>query len=95
MNKLKTGIITLAALIAATTLLAAKTVQPNIVVYMIDDLGWNQISVGQGTMDTHTGVFQTPHLEKLANNGLSFTQAYMHHLQGHHRTSREHSRTTR
>ena len=77
MNKLKTGIITLAALIAATTLLAAKTVQPNIVVYMIDDLGWNQISVGQGTMDTHTGVFQTPHLEKLANNGLSFTQAYM------------------
>jgi arylsulfatase A-like enzyme len=51
--------------------------RPNIVVYMIDDLGWNQTSAGQGTMETHSGVFQTPHLEQLANEGLSFNQAYM------------------
>ena len=71
--------ITLAVLIAfgLSTSFAASKPRPNIVVYMIDDLGWNQISAGQGTMHTHTGVFQTPHLELLANNGLSFTQAYM------------------
>ncbi len=49
---------------------------PNIVIYMIDDLGWNQISAGQVTMGTHTGVFRTPHIEELASNGLSFTHAY-------------------
>ncbi len=51
--------------------------RPNIVVYMIDDLGWNQISAANATMGTHTGEFLTPNIEKLARNGLSFTQAYM------------------
>ena len=51
--------------------------QPNIVIYMVDDLGWNQISAGKVTMGTHTGAFQTPNVEKLARRGLSFTQAYM------------------
>ena len=81
MDRLKSGIITFAVLITGTTLWGAgiqeAPARPNIIMYMIDDLGWNQISAGQGTMDTHTGVFQTPHLEKLASRGLSFTQAYM------------------
>ena len=50
--------------------------QPNLVVYMIDDLGWNQISAKQATMGTHTGSFITPNIEKIANKGLSFTHAY-------------------
>ena len=50
--------------------------QPNQVVYMIDDLGWNQISAKQATMGTHTGSFITPNIEKIANYGLSFTHAY-------------------
>ena len=69
------------ALLAGTDVIASDNAdapaQPNIVVYMIEGLGWNQISAGQGTMDTHSGVFQTPHLEQLANEGLSFNQAYM------------------
>lgn len=71
----------LGALIAAADVIASDNAdavaRPNIVVYMIDDLGWNQTSAGQGAMDTPSGVFQTPHLEQLANEGLSFTQAYM------------------
>ncbi|MGB2265868.1 MAG: sulfatase [Akkermansiaceae bacterium] len=55
----------------------ANKAQPNIVIYMIDDLGWNQISASKATMGTHSGEFQTPHLEKLAKSGLSFTHAYM------------------
>ncbi len=50
--------------------------QPNLIVYMIDDLGWNQMSAKQATMGTHTGSFITPNIEKIANLGLSFTHAY-------------------
>ena len=50
--------------------------QPNLIVYMIDDLGWNQISAKQATMGTHSDSFITPNIEKIANLGLSFTHAY-------------------
>jgi len=50
--------------------------RPNIVTCMVDDLGWNQISVKQTTMGTARVKFKTPNLEKLANDGLSFTHAY-------------------
>ena len=50
--------------------------QPNLIVYMIDDLGWNQISAKQATMGTHSGDFKTPNIEKIAQKGLSFTHAY-------------------
>ena len=61
-------------LIGAPLLLADQ--KPNLIVYMIDDLGWNQISADQVTMGTHTGCFITPNIEKIANRGLSFTHAY-------------------
>lgn len=50
--------------------------RPNIVTVMVDDLGWNQISVLQTTMGTAKTQYATPNLEKLANKGLSFTHAY-------------------
>jgi arylsulfatase A-like enzyme len=50
--------------------------RPNIVTCMVDDLGWNQISVPQSTMGTHHPEFATPTLEMLAKKGLSFTHAY-------------------
>lgn len=50
--------------------------QPNIIVCMVDDMGWNQISVPQSTMNTHRPEYATPTLEMLANKGLSFTHAY-------------------
>ena len=61
-------------LIGAPLLLADQ--KPNLIVYMIDDLGWNQIGADQVTMGTHTGCFITPNIEKIANRGLSFTHAY-------------------
>ncbi|MFK7849452.1 MAG: sulfatase-like hydrolase/transferase [Akkermansiaceae bacterium] len=50
--------------------------QPNIIIYMVDDLGWNHISAKLGTMGTAKKLYQTPHLEKFAQSGLSFTHAY-------------------
>ena len=56
---------------------AEEVKKPNIVIYLIDDLGWNQISATKATMGTHSGEFLTPHIDQLAKNGLSFTHAYM------------------
>jgi arylsulfatase A-like enzyme len=44
--------------------------RPNIVFIMADDLGYADLSV-YGNTD-----FETPHLDKLANDGVRFTQAY-------------------
>jgi arylsulfatase A-like enzyme len=55
---------------------AVQSAQPNIVIYMVDDLGWNHIGVQQGTMGTHGKQYVTPHLAGLAAEGLSFTHAY-------------------
>jgi len=55
---------------------SAEDSPPNIIIYMVDDLGWNHISASQPTMGTQRGNYLTPNVEKLANKGLSFTHAY-------------------
>lgn len=50
--------------------------QPNIITIMVDDLGWNQIGVAQATFGTNPSMYATPNLERLAKEGLSFTNAY-------------------
>jgi arylsulfatase A-like enzyme len=50
--------------------------RPNVIVFMVDDLGWNHISAEQPTLGTAPAVYQTPNLEKLAAGGVSFTHAY-------------------
>lgn len=56
--------------------MASAEDRPNIIVYMVDDLGWNHLSAKQPTMGTCPKQYFTPNLEKLANGGLSFTHAY-------------------
>lgn len=62
--------------VGAHRLEAAPAKKPNIIVFMVDDLGWNHISANQATMGTHPKQYQTPTLAKLADGGLSFTHAY-------------------
>ena len=50
--------------------------QPNIIIYMVDDLGWNHIGVDAPTLGTHAKQYVTPNLARLAEEGLSFTHAY-------------------
>ena len=59
----------------ATPIQADET-RPNIIIYMVDDLGWNHLSVPSVTMGTNPPQYRTPHLEQLAKDGLSFTCAY-------------------
>jgi arylsulfatase A-like enzyme len=63
-------------LIATLGVAAQADEQPNIVIFMVDDLGWNHIGVEQATMGTHGEQYATPHLARLAKEGLSFTHAY-------------------
>ena len=53
----------------AKSIAAAKT-KPNIIFILADDLGYGDLSI-YGQTD-----FQTPNLDKLAQQGLRFTQAY-------------------
>lgn len=71
----------LAGLLAActSTPTAAPTSQrpPNIVLFLVDDLGWQDSSVALGPERTpFNDRYRTPNLERLAREGLSFTQAY-------------------
>src|SRR5215472_14442002 len=63
------------AIISATVALAAKTVHaadppPNFVFVMADDLGYADVSC-YGRRD-----YQTPNIDRLAAEGMKFTQAY-------------------
>jgi arylsulfatase A-like enzyme len=51
--------------------------QPNIIVFLIDDMGWQDTSVPFWTKKTlQNNVYRTPNMEKLAQEGMKFTNAY-------------------
>jgi len=47
--------------------------QPNIVFFLVDDLGWTD------TASNGSKIYQTPNIDELANQGMSFTGAYAAH----------------
>jgi arylsulfatase A-like enzyme len=44
--------------------------QPNIILFLIDDLGWKDLGCQGST------YYRTPHIDRLANQGARFTNAY-------------------
>ena len=67
----KLALTAILSLVAAAPIYAdtAET-RPNIIFILTDDLGFNQIGAYGDTL------IQTPHLDKLASQGIRFTQAY-------------------
>ena len=57
-------------MVFATSLMAENNRPPNIIFIMADDLGFNQIGAYGDT------PIKTPNLDRMAANGLRFTQAY-------------------
>lgn len=53
-----------------------SSARPNIIVLMVDDLGWNHISAQQATLGTSNKLYQTPNIAQLAKDGMSFPFAY-------------------
>jgi len=49
---------------------AADTRKPNIVLFLIDDLGWRDLGANGST------CYQTPNIDRLAREGVRFTDAY-------------------
>src|SRR5690606_22689080 len=51
--------------------------QPNIIVFLIDDMGWMDTSVPFGEQRGALNQrFHTPNMERLALEGMKFTNAY-------------------
>ena len=67
-----------AFLIGSCVALSAKPATPNFVLVYIDDLGWADTSVEmiQGRENTRSDFYQTPHLQRMANEGMVFSDAY-------------------
>ncbi len=59
-----------AILLATSTSLAAEAEKPNLLLIYIDDLGWNDLSCYGNEFN------ETPHIDRLAAEGMRFTQAY-------------------
>lgn len=55
----------------------AESTQPNIIVFLVDDMGWQDCSVPFFKEKTKwNSIYHTPNLEKLASQGMKFTNAY-------------------
>lgn len=62
---------------SASATSATGVQRPNLIVILVDDLGWQDTSVPFWRESTALNRhFQTPHLEQLANQGLRFTDAH-------------------
>jgi arylsulfatase A-like enzyme len=56
---------------------AKEQEKPNIIFFMVDDMGWQDTSVPFWKQKTHFNeAYETPNMEKLASEGMKFTQAY-------------------
>ena len=62
--------LSLLVLTPLATLAADEPSKPNIVVFLADDMGW-----GDSATYGHK-LIQTPNLDKLASQGVTFTQCY-------------------
>ena len=53
-----------------------RSVRPNIIVFLVDDMGWQDCSVPFWTKLTEFNKrYHTPNMERLAKEGMKFTNA--------------------
>ncbi|MBL8820963.1 MAG: sulfatase-like hydrolase/transferase [Planctomycetia bacterium] len=64
-------------LLSVCTQVEAEAPIPNVVVFLVDDMGWQETSVPFHTEVTELNKrYRTPNMERLAADGMRFTQAY-------------------
>lgn len=69
--KLNKPFLILSALVVCSTL-SAETAKPNIVYILADDLGYGDVQ----TLNPERGKIPTPHMDQLAKDGITFTNAH-------------------
>lgn len=67
-----------AGMVATPSIWAADNDKPNIIMFLVDDMGWQETSVpfytgGETALNRR---FNTPNMERLAEKGVKFMQAY-------------------
>ena len=63
-------------------------IRPNIIVFLVDDLGWQDTSVSfHNEPSLFQKHFRTPHVQRLAERGVRMTHAYAHCVCSPTRTS--------
>ncbi|QZT38172.1 sulfatase-like hydrolase/transferase [Halosquirtibacter xylanolyticus] len=73
MNKLKSTLVL--SFFGIGTVFAQE--RPNIIVFLVDDLGWNDTSLAMsGEPTEYNKRYKTPNLEKLADKGMILTNAH-------------------
>ncbi|WP_316793336.1 sulfatase [Pedobacter frigoris] len=67
----------LLVLFSGTGAVAQRSKKPNIIVFLVDDMGWQDSSVPFWTKVTEFNKrYHTPNMERLAREGMKFTNAY-------------------
>ena len=69
--------LTAATLMGCGTACAQQEKRPNIIVFLVDDMGWQDTSLPFWDKKTrYNEMYETPNMERLASQGMMFTQAY-------------------
>jgi arylsulfatase A-like enzyme len=63
-------LVTCGAILAAAAAPADQPAKPNVIVILVDDMGWRDLAC-QGS-----GFYETPHIDRLAASGMRFTNGY-------------------
>lgn len=50
---------------------------PNIVLIIVDDMGWSQVSTGLTNLNNASDFYETPNIETLASEGIAFPYGYV------------------
>lgn len=78
MQQPSSKIITTLSLLAVSSFsVKAQDTRPNIIVFIVDDMGWQDTSLPFWDHKTrYNEMYETPNMERLAREGMMFTQAY-------------------
>lgn len=67
---MKTILLIIITFLASVTQAAPPSAPPNVIFFLIDDLGWTDLGCYGSTF------YETPHIDQLAKEGMRFTAAY-------------------
>ena len=77
MNLKQATILAAAATLGCAPAHAEQQKRPNILVFLVDDMGWQDTSVAFWNHRTrYNNMYETPNMERLASEGMMFTQEY-------------------
>lgn len=77
MRKTRTALLLVVLITIASATAKAQSQRPNIIIFLVDDMGWEDTSLPFWTKTTPLNQrYHTPNMERLAKEGMKFTNAY-------------------